>query len=66
MQLRKHLDAIPARIRVIISGTPIQNNLQEMHTLFDFACPVSGCSKQGVSSLMLGRLWKNPCECALG
>ncbi|GAB4822407.1 hypothetical protein N2152v2_009453 [Parachlorella kessleri] len=39
MQLRKHLDAIPARIRVIISGTPIQNNLQEMHTLFDFACP---------------------------
>jgi hypothetical protein len=40
MQLRKHLDAVPARVRVIISGTPIQNNLQEMHTLFDFACPV--------------------------
>jgi hypothetical protein len=43
MQLRKHLDSIPARIRVIISGTPIQNNLQEMHTLFDFACPVRAC-----------------------
>lgn len=40
MQLRKHLDAVPTRIRIIISGTPIQNNLQEMHTLFDFACPV--------------------------
>lgn len=42
MQLRKRMDEVPAGVRVIISGTPIQNNLQEMHTLFDFACPVGG------------------------
>eukprot|EP00887_Chlorella_sp_A99_P003096 scaffold9.g3096.t1 len=39
MQLRAHLDAIPAGMRLIISGTPIQNNLMEMHTLFDFCVP---------------------------
>ena len=25
--------------QVIISGTPIQNNLLEMHALFDYCCP---------------------------
>ena len=29
MQLRAHLDALPAASRIIISGTPIQNNLLE-------------------------------------
>ncbi|KAJ7414742.1 DNA excision repair protein ERCC-6-like protein [Willisornis vidua] len=30
--------AIPARHRVLLTGTPVQNNLQEMWSLFDFAC----------------------------
>lgn len=36
-QLRK----IPVKMAVVISGTPIQNNLMEMHSLFDFVQPVS-------------------------
>ncbi|EFJ51955.1 hypothetical protein VOLCADRAFT_120362, partial [Volvox carteri f. nagariensis] len=36
MKLVEHLNKLPARVRVIISGTPIQNNLMEMHSLFDF------------------------------
>lgn len=47
MQLRKRLDDIPVATRIIISGTPIQNNLMEMHTLFDFACPVGGQAGPG-------------------
>lgn len=27
------------RVRLIITGTPIQNNLMEMHALFDLTCP---------------------------
>uniref|UniRef100_A0A8D0XB65 DNA excision repair protein ERCC-6-like n=1 Tax=Sus scrofa TaxID=9823 RepID=A0A8D0XB65_PIG len=30
--------AIPARNRILLTGTPIQNNLQELWSLFDFAC----------------------------
>ncbi|KAM6151805.1 DNA excision repair protein ERCC-6-like [Rhynchocyon petersi] len=30
--------AIPARYRILLTGTPIQNNLQELWSLFDFAC----------------------------
>uniref|UniRef100_A0A8C3VTU4 DNA excision repair protein ERCC-6-like n=1 Tax=Catagonus wagneri TaxID=51154 RepID=A0A8C3VTU4_9CETA len=29
---------IPARNRILLTGTPIQNNLQELWSLFDFAC----------------------------
>ncbi|KDD74668.1 SNF2 family domain-containing protein, partial [Helicosporidium sp. ATCC 50920] len=39
MKLRGHLDAIPARSRVVISGTPIQNDLQELWALLDYAQP---------------------------
>lgn len=39
MQLRRSIDMLPARQRLILSGTPIQNNLMEMHTLFDLVCP---------------------------
>ncbi|XP_026547891.1 DNA excision repair protein ERCC-6-like [Notechis scutatus] len=34
----KALGAIPARNRVLLTGTPVQNNLQELWSLFDFAC----------------------------
>lgn len=30
--------AIPAKHRLLLTGTPVQNNLQEMWSLFDFAC----------------------------
>ncbi|KAI6048333.1 DNA excision repair protein ERCC-6-like [Marmota monax] len=30
--------AVPARNRILLTGTPIQNNLQELWSLFDFAC----------------------------
>lgn len=40
MQLVQRLQEIPVAVRIIISGTPIQNNLMEMHSLFDFACEV--------------------------
>ncbi|XP_037389297.1 DNA excision repair protein ERCC-6-like isoform X2 [Pygocentrus nattereri] len=30
--------AIPARHRLLLTGTPVQNNLREMWALFDFAC----------------------------
>ncbi|GIL42937.1 hypothetical protein Vafri_760 [Volvox africanus] len=35
MKLLEHVNKLPVRIRVIISGTPIQNNLMELHSLFD-------------------------------
>uniref|UniRef100_A0A8C1ZVW9 DNA excision repair protein ERCC-6-like n=1 Tax=Cyprinus carpio TaxID=7962 RepID=A0A8C1ZVW9_CYPCA len=34
----KSARAIPARQRVLLTGTPVQNNLQEMWALFEFAC----------------------------
>lgn len=33
------LYALPARMRVVVTGTPMQNNLMEMHALLDLACP---------------------------
>ncbi|NXQ88866.1 ERC6L protein, partial [Nyctibius grandis] len=30
--------AIPAKHRLLLTGTPLQNNLREMWSLFDFAC----------------------------
>ncbi|KAM9227073.1 DNA excision repair protein ERCC-6-like [Leptosomus discolor] len=30
--------AIPAKHRLLLTGTPVQNNLQEMWSLFDFVC----------------------------
>ncbi|KAK9909741.1 hypothetical protein WJX75_006802 [Coccomyxa subellipsoidea] len=38
-QLAQKLREIPAKLPVIISGTPIQNDLMEMHALMDFVCP---------------------------
>ncbi|XP_030065535.1 DNA excision repair protein ERCC-6-like [Microcaecilia unicolor] len=30
--------SIPAKNRILLTGTPVQNNLREMWSLFDFAC----------------------------
>ncbi|PKA64751.1 DNA repair and recombination protein RAD54 [Apostasia shenzhenica] len=38
-QRAKSLFEIPSRHRIIISGTPIQNNLKELWALFHFCCP---------------------------
>ncbi|CAM6046593.1 unnamed protein product [Sphagnum compactum] len=38
-QRAKSLREIPAAHRIVLSGTPIQNRLQEMWALFDFCCP---------------------------
>uniref|UniRef100_A0A8D0F7C5 DNA excision repair protein ERCC-6-like n=1 Tax=Strix occidentalis caurina TaxID=311401 RepID=A0A8D0F7C5_STROC len=34
----KCVHAIPAKHRLLLTGTPVQNNLREMWSLFDFAC----------------------------
>ncbi|XP_068559078.1 DNA excision repair protein ERCC-6-like [Cebidichthys violaceus] len=34
----KSVYAIPSKNRVLLTGTPVQNNLKEMWALFDFAC----------------------------
>ena len=39
-EIYKALRTIPVGCRVILTGTPIQNNLMEAHSLFDFACKV--------------------------
>ena len=66
-QLAQRLREIPAGLRVIISGTPIQNNLMELHSLFDFVakvrdanferlyslCPGHGCTLQQPASAVL-------------
>ncbi|XP_051974251.1 DNA excision repair protein ERCC-6-like [Xyrauchen texanus] len=43
----KSAHAIPAKNRMLLTGTPVQNNLREMWALFDFACQGSllGTSK---------------------
>ena len=46
-QLRR----IPVAVAVIISGTPIQNNLMELFALFDFVHPVKPSSKSSSYSL---------------
>lgn len=33
------LHSLPVRMRVVVTGTPMQNNLMEMHALLDLACP---------------------------
>ncbi|KAJ0228663.1 SNF2-related [Hirschfeldia incana] len=38
-QRAKSLQEIPSSHRIIISGTPIQNNLKELWALFNFSCP---------------------------
>ncbi|XP_076947396.1 protein CHROMATIN REMODELING 24-like [Bidens hawaiensis] len=38
-QRAKSLLAIPCAHRIIISGTPLQNNLKELWALFNFSCP---------------------------
>lgn len=38
-QLAQRLRELRAMTRVIISGTPVQNNLSELHSLMDFAVP---------------------------
>ncbi|KAG2537572.1 hypothetical protein PVAP13_9NG309000 [Panicum virgatum] len=38
-QRAQSLFKIPCAHRIVISGTPIQNNLKEMWTLFNFCCP---------------------------
>ncbi|KAF5834801.1 P-loop containing nucleoside triphosphate hydrolase protein, partial [Dunaliella salina] len=46
MKLVQQLLKIPSHIRVIISGTPIQNNLAELRNLMDFCCEgLLGCSR---------------------
>eukprot|EP00208_Stichococcus_sp_RCC1054_P008990 CAMPEP_0206151388 /NCGR_PEP_ID=MMETSP1473-20131121/38795_1 /ASSEMBLY_ACC=CAM_ASM_001109 /TAXON_ID=1461547 /ORGANISM="Stichococcus sp, Strain RCC1054" /LENGTH=1241 /DNA_ID=CAMNT_0053548933 /DNA_START=394 /DNA_END=4120 /DNA_ORIENTATION=+ len=37
-EIYKALRTIPVDCRIILTGTPIQNNLMEAHSLFDFAC----------------------------
>ncbi|KAM4665157.1 DNA excision repair protein ERCC-6-like [Discoglossus pictus] len=34
----KACQAIPSKNRILLTGTPIQNNLREMWSLYDFAC----------------------------
>eukprot|EP00879_Flechtneria_rotunda_P023787 GHRR01025186.1.p1 GENE.GHRR01025186.1~~GHRR01025186.1.p1 ORF type:complete len:349 (+),score=104.41 GHRR01025186.1:347-1393(+) len=38
-QLAQRLRQLRAAVRIIISGTPVQNNLGELHALLDFAVP---------------------------
>jgi len=33
------ISTLPARTRVVLSGTPVQNNLNELFTLMDWAAP---------------------------
>ncbi|XP_053129231.1 DNA excision repair protein ERCC-6-like [Hemicordylus capensis] len=34
----KSLQCIPSRNRILLTGTPVQNNLKELWALFDYAC----------------------------
>ncbi|KAM3827450.1 uncharacterized protein M6D78_014531 [Vipera latastei] len=34
----KSVHAIPSKNRILLTGTPVQNNLRELWALFDFAC----------------------------
>lgn len=42
--LAQKLRTLEVKMRIIISGTPVQNNLGEMHALFDFVQPASPVS----------------------
>ncbi|XP_032083092.1 LOW QUALITY PROTEIN: DNA excision repair protein ERCC-6-like [Thamnophis elegans] len=37
-KMTKSLHVIPSKNRILLTGTPVQNNLKELWTLFDFAC----------------------------
>ena len=50
-QLAQRLREIPAGLRVIISGTPIQNNLMELHSLFDFVAKVCDANCEPLRAL---------------
>lgn len=46
-KLRTSIQTIQVTSKVLITGTPISNNLMEMHALFDLVCPgLLGSSKQ--------------------
>jgi DNA excision repair protein ERCC-6-like len=38
IKLSKSIREIGSRYRIVLSGTPIQNNLSELWSLFDFVC----------------------------
>lgn len=53
----KLLLGIEARHRVCMTGTPLENNLDELWSLFSFACPgLLGDRKS------FARIWRNPIE----
>ena len=37
-QVSQALRALPARHKLLLTGTPLQNNLKELWTLFDYVC----------------------------
>lgn len=38
-QIARALGRIPCRRRVLLTGTPLQNDLQELYALMDFVAP---------------------------
>ena len=55
-QLSQALHSLPARHRLVISGTPIQNNLLELHALCAFAVgpvgPLPACAVSAICTLL--------------
>lgn len=60
-KLVQALRTVPAGVRVILSGTPIQNNLGEMHALYDFACEVHTLPPLHICVSLVRTFW---CICA--
>ncbi|KAB2597160.1 DNA excision repair protein ERCC-6-like [Pyrus ussuriensis x Pyrus communis] len=62
-QRAKSLLEIPCAHRIIVSGTPLQNNLKELWALFNFCCPEllgdKKCFKEQYESLILRGNEKN-------
>ncbi|KAM0968992.1 hypothetical protein ACFX2A_017568 [Malus domestica] len=62
-QRAKSLLEIPCGHRIIVSGTPLQNNLKELWALFNFCCPEllgdKKCFKEQFESLILRGNEKN-------
>ncbi|XP_009355846.2 LOW QUALITY PROTEIN: protein CHROMATIN REMODELING 24 [Pyrus x bretschneideri] len=62
-QRAKSLLEIPCAHRIIVSGTPLQNNLKELWALFNFCCPEllgdKKCFKEQFESLILRGNEKN-------
>ena len=61
-QLSARVRELPRAVAVILSGTPIQNNVGEMHALFDFTTPV--CVRVRVRVLCL-RVLLCVCVCCM-